>query len=149
MATGNGWLLTTYLGKVFEISVDGSDISISDPWPMLTEEDLEAGWRPGGGQYITYHQDLDLLFVLMNPGGEFAHDSPGTEVWVFDRASQRRVHRVPIEYGGSNLYVTPDEKPLLVITGEDLLLHVLDVATMVEVRTIAEIGVAPGHLQAF
>ena len=25
------------------------------------------------------------MFVLMNPGGEFAHDSAGTEVWLFDR----------------------------------------------------------------
>jgi len=147
--TADGWLLTSYLGKVFHVTVDGSEISITEPWSMLSEEDFNAGWRPGGGQFIAYHSEQDLMFVLMNPGGEFAHDSSGTEIWVFDRAAQRRVHRAPIDYHGSNLFVSRGDNPLLTVTGDDGLLHVLDVATMTEVRSIAEAGIVPGHLQAF
>ncbi len=149
VATDEGWLLTSYLGKVFHVTVDQSEMSISEPWSMLTDEEFDAGWRPGGGQFLAYHRQKDLLFVLMNPGGEFAHDNSGTEIWVYDRSAQRRVHRAPIEYLGSNLFVSQDEQPVLTVTGGDGLLHVLDVATMTETRSIAEAGVLPGHLQAF
>jgi methylamine dehydrogenase heavy chain len=149
VATADGWLLTSYLGQVREASVEGDDIVISEPWSLLSDEELAAGWRPGGGQLVSYHQGLDLLFVLMNPDGEFAHDSSGTEVWVYDRGSKRRVQRVPIDYRGTDLLVSPGARPSLIVTGEDRMLHVLDVATMVEVRTIAEVGIYPGFLQAF
>jgi methylamine dehydrogenase heavy chain len=149
VATVDGWLLTSYLGQVREVSVEGDDIVLSDPWSLLSDEELAAGWRPGGGQLVSYHQGLDLLFVLMNPQGEFAHDSSGTEIWVYNRGSQRRVQRVPIDYRGTDLLVASGAEPSLIVTGEDRLLHVLDVATMVEVRTIAEVGIYPGFLQAF
>ena len=146
---GERWLLTSYGGQVFEVSVNGRKIDISKPWSMVSEAELAAGWRPGGGQHVAYHPGLDLLFVLMNPGGEFSHDSAGTEIWVFDRGAQRRVHRTPIEYKGTDLWVSQTENPLLTVTGEDMLLHVLDVATMVEIRSITGAGNFPGHLQAF
>jgi len=141
--------LVSYLGKVRETHIAGDDIVVSEPWSMLSDEDLAAGWRPGGGQFLAYHPGLDLIFVLVNPGGEYAHEHAGTEVWVYERSSQRRVHRLPIEYAGTDLLVSPGNAPLLTITGEDGLLHVLDVATMAEVRTIAEAGISPGFLQAF
>ena len=68
---------------------------------------------------------------------------------MFDRGSQRRVHRTPIEYKGTDVWVSQNERPLLTVTGEDMLLHVLDVATMVEIRSISGAGNFPGHLQAF
>ena len=149
IATGDGWLLTSYQGQVFEVSVADNQINITEPWAMLTDADDGAGWRPGGGQFIAYHAGQDLLFVLMNPGGEFAHDTAGTEVWVFNRQVQKRVAQLPLEHSGTNLSVSQDDKPLLTVTGEDGQLHVFDVATLSLVRTIAEVGVAPGLLQNF
>lgn len=147
--TQTGWLLTSYHGKVFDVAVDGNRISISKPWSMLTDDDKVGGWRPGGGQFVAYHDTQDLMFVLMNPGGEFAHDSAGTEVWLFDRSAQRRVGRIPVEAHGTNLFVSQDEAPLLTVTGEDMQLHVYDVGTLKHVRTISEAGIAPGLLQGF
>jgi methylamine dehydrogenase heavy chain len=149
LATPRGWVLTSYLGKVFQVTVDGSDMEISKPWSMLTEDEFDEGWRPGGGQFIAYHADLDLMFVLMNSGGEFAHDSAGSQVWVFDRAAQRRVGRLDVAYGGTDLFVTPTAAPLLVISGEDSRVHIYDVATLTEQRTIDEVGRWPGYLQGF
>ena len=85
----------------------------------------------------------------MNPGGDFAHDSAGTEVWIFDRSAQRRVGRIKLEHPGSNLFVSQNDEALLTVTGEDRQLHVFDVATMKLVRSIAEAGFSPGLLQGF
>ncbi len=151
--TQDGWLLTSYHGKVFNVSVRDGDISISKPWSMLsvedeTEDEAEK-WRPGGGQFIAYQQAQDLMFVLMNPGGDFAHDSAGTEVWIFNRSAQRRVGRIKLEHPGRHLFVSQNKEALLTVTGEDRQLHVFDVATMKLVRSIAEVGTAPGLLQGF
>lgn len=147
IATPAGWLLMSYAGEVFEVSVDGDNISISEGWSMANAEEQAAGWVPGGGQFLAYHNDTDLLFVLANPGGEFAHDNPGTEVWIFQRSSQRRIGRLPIEHMGTNILVSQGSPALLSITGVDSQLHVYDVGTLKLVRSIAEIGPAPGLLQ--
>ncbi len=155
--TQEGWLLTSYHGKVFNVSVRDGDISISKPWSLRStgdetedEAEDEAGkWRPGGGQFVAYQQALDLMFVLMNPGGDFAHDDAGTEVWIFNRSAQRRVGRIKLEHPASHLFVSQNSEALLTVTGEDRQLHVFDVATMKLVRSIAEAGVSPGLLQGF
>ncbi len=147
--TDAGWLLMSYLGQVFELTSNGQQIDVTAPWSILSAADQSLGWRPGGGQFLAFHRGLGLLFVLMNPGGEFAHDHAGTEIWVYRLADRRRVHRTPIPYSGSDLVVSQDDAPLLTVTGDDGLLHVYDVATMAPVRSIAEAGVLPGHLQGF
>ncbi len=149
LPTPAGWLLTSYFGQVFDVSVAGEKISISKPWSLLTEDDRAANWRPGGGQLIAYHAGQDLLFVLMNPDGEFSHDNAGTEVWIFDHSAQRRIARLPLTHKGTNLHVSQDDSPLLTVTGEDTQLHVFDVATLKLVRSISEVGTAPGLLQGF
>ncbi len=147
--TPEGWLLTSYQGRVFDVTVDGDDIRISEPWWLLTQDDKAENWSPGGGQLIAYHERQDLLFVLVNSEGEFSHDSAGTEVWVFDRSAQRRIGRLTLEQPGTNLYVSQNDAPLLTVTGDDMQLHVFDVATLTLVRTISEVGFAPGLLQGF
>ena len=149
LPTPDGWLLTSYLGQVFDVTVDGDDIEISKPWSMLTEADRKEKWRPGGGQFIAYHAGQDLMFVLMNPEGEFAHDSAGTEVWVYHRQAQRRIGRLALPHKGTNLLVSQNDEPLLTVTGVDGQLHVFDVATLTLARSISEVGVAPGLLQSF
>ena len=145
----SGWLLTSYLGQVFELTVDDDNIEVSAPWSLLTDEDRAGSWRPGGGQFIAYHAGQDLMFVLMNADGEFSHDNAGTEVWVFNRATQRRIGRLPLQHRGTNLFVSQDRAPLLTVTGVDSQLHVFDVATLKLVRSISEVGTAPGLLQGF
>ena len=149
VATPEGWLLTTYGGQMFDATVRGNDISISKPWDMLTDEDREEGWSPGGGQFIAYHAPLDLIFVLMNAGGEFTHDDPGSEIWYYNRSTQQRVARLPIEQLGTDLHVTPSDPPLLTVTGGDAQLHVFDIQSTRLLRSIPETGAAPGLLQGF
>ncbi len=116
---------------------------------MLTEADREANWQPGGGQFWAYHAGHDLIYALMNDEGGFAHDSAGAEVWVFNRTGQRRVARLTMENKGAYLHVSQNDAALLTVSGEDRQLHVYDIRTLTEQRTIPEVGVSPGYLQGF
>lgn len=147
--TSNGWLVLSYEGKVFDVSVEKNDIEVSEPWDLLTQEERDANWRPGGQQFYGYHKGLDLLFVLMNQEGGFSHDSAGSEVWIYDRSSTRKIASITLAAPGSNLWVSQNDAPLLTVSAEDRQLHVFDVATTRQVRTIAQVGVAPGYLQGF
>ena len=149
IATPDGWLMLSYQGKVHEAAVNGDEIEFSTPWSLIDDDDFAAGWRPGGGQFKAYYAPMDLLFVLMNPGGEFSHDDPGTQVWIYNRSSQRRIARIELEAPGTNLHVSAGEDPLLTITGSDAQLHVYDVKTNTLLRSIGSVGVAPGLLQGF
>ena len=147
--TATGWLVISYQGQVFEVSVDDNEIEVSKPWSLLTDEEREANWRPGGQQFYDYHAGLDLMFVLVNADGGFSHDSAGSEVWVYRRASQRKIASIKLPSNGSNLWVSKDADPLLSVTAYDQQVHVFDVKTTKLERSIGEAGVSPGFIQGF
>lgn len=147
--TPEGWLIVSYEGQVFDVSVSGDDIEVSKPWSLLTDEERDADWRPGGGQFVGYHESLDLLFVLMNAEGGFSHDSAGSEVWIYDRSEERKVGSITLDATAANLWVSQNDEPLLAVSGTDRQLHVYDVSTNRVVRTIAEVGISPGYIQGF
>jgi methylamine dehydrogenase heavy chain len=149
VATADGWLFVSFEGKVFEATVDDDQISISQPWSVLQEDDVEEQWRPGGGQLLAYYAELDLIFLLMHQGGVDTHEEPGTEIWVLDRVSQRRIHRIALEQAGTNIHVSKGDDPLLSVIGIDRQLHVFDVHTSKLLRSVAGIGVSPGLIQGF
>ena len=136
VATANGWLLVTDAGNAFEVSVSGASINIADPWSMVTEEDREEKWWPGGRQKLTVHRDLGLAYQAMHQGEEYTHHEPGTEVWVFGLGGKRRIGRIEFEVPVESLMVTQEEEPLLMITDKDGGLHVYDALTFRHERTI-------------
>ena len=147
--TPEGWLVVSYQGQVFDVSVEGDQINVSKPWSLLSAEEREASWRPGGGRFVGYHAGLDLLLVLMNAEGGFSHESAGTELWIYDRSEARKVAAVKLEASGSNLYVTQNAEPLVAVSGTDRQVHVYDIATTKRMRSISEVGVSPGYIQGF
>ena len=58
--TKDGWLLISHAGKAFDVSKDGTQLVISE-WSIVTDEDVEEKWLPGGAQLNTVHQGLGLL----------------------------------------------------------------------------------------
>ena len=145
--TQDGWQLISYQGKVFSASVDGDDIQVSQPWSLLDDTQRAENWRPGGGQFFTYHPQQDLLFVLMNNVGGFSHDHAGSEVWIYKRSEQRLITRLPLPHEGTSLFVSRTPEPLLSVSSGDGKLRVYDIATLTLARTIAEIGSGAGYLQ--
>jgi len=49
VASANGWILVSYAGQIYETTFDNG-IRIGKPWSLLTEEDVEDGWRISGEQ---------------------------------------------------------------------------------------------------
>ncbi len=113
--TADGWLLVTNAGKAIEVTTSGSDMNIADPWDIVTEEDSEAGWWPGGSQLYTVHKELGLLYIAMHQGEEYSHHEPGTEVWVVSLESRRRIATIEFEEPVTNIMVTQESDPLLIV----------------------------------
>ena len=142
-----GWLLVSHHGDVFHVTVDGDSINISDAWSMITAEDTEDNWRPGGFQLKSLHEGTGLLYILVHQGGEYTHQDPGTEVWVFNVSAQRRIARIELEAKTSNIMVTQESEPKLIVSDEDGGLHIYDALKLSLERTIVDPGPGPFSIQ--
>ena len=138
--TADGYWLVTHNGQAFNVSQEGSQIHVSDAWSLLTEEDAEEKWRPGGGQLKTAHQSLGLGYILMHQGKEYTHHESGSEIWVFDLAAQRRIARIELEVPASDIMVTQEAEPLLLVVDDESGLHVYNAITMKRERTMEDSG---------
>ena len=160
--TKKGWLLISHSGLAYNVSVDESRIIIGEPWPLLTDQDLEEQWRPGGGSFVTTHRELNLAYILMHQGGVDTHHEPGSEIWVFDLNKQKRIKRYSsekissveqnakdigmknlsgdLQKGWNNILVLRGENPKLIASTESGVLQVYDALEMKLERTIEEFG---------
>ena len=138
--TGSGWLLVTHEGLVREAGSDDGRIRLGDAWTLLTDEDKEDEWRPGGTQPFSLHRDSALLYVLMHQGEIDTQDEDGSEVWVFDTNRRKRVARLVLPVETSNLLASQEPAPRLYLIDKDLKLDVYDGRSLTLVRTIAETG---------
>lgn len=136
--TNDGWFLFTHGGKAFDVTAD----SIDDPWDLITDEEREEGWWPGGGQLATLHKDLGLFYIIMHQGERYSHHEPGTEIWVFSTRSQRKVGTIEFETPVDNIMVTQEAEPLLIVGDEEGGTHVYDALTFKYQRTIDAPGAA-------
>jgi methylamine dehydrogenase heavy chain len=142
-----GWLLVSHHGQVFHVTVDGDDIDISRPWSMISEEDAEENWRPGGGQVKSVHEGMGLLYILMHQGEEYTHHEAGTEVWVVNLVAQRRIGRLELPVAARNIMVTQEAEPKLIVADDDGGLHLYDAVQLRLDRTIEDPGPAAGLIQ--
>jgi len=143
--TADGWWLISYEGKAFDVSVDGTDIEVSEGWDLLAGDDQ---WRPGGRQFYSVHAPSGFAYVLMHEGGEFTHYQAGTEIWIYDINAQRRVERLELATPASNLFVTQSDDPKLIVADDDGKIHVYDAVKLTVDRTIDDPGPL-GFIQGF
>jgi methylamine dehydrogenase heavy chain len=149
LAKADGWILITFEGRVFEVTVT-DEIRISAPWSLLTADDAEEGWRVGGDQPFAFNAETGILLALMHQGGPDTHEDPGTELWAFDVATQRRGYRVVLDEPSSVVEVSTDADPVFYIgSGMPRSVHVHKVTTGRHLRTIPETGITATHIQAF
>jgi methylamine dehydrogenase heavy chain len=133
----------SYDGWVYPVAMDGMP-KVGERWKL--QGDGDAGWRPGGWQLTAYHAPTDRLFVLMHEGGPWTHKQAGSEVWVYEASTGKRVQRVPLEHPSISLAVTVDDQPLMFALTEAASLQVLD-ATSYAYKGIKEgIGITPFSL---
>jgi methylamine dehydrogenase heavy chain len=136
MVGRTAWFVT-YRGQF-----KGFDLSGPVAKPLLARHSLgtaEGGqpeWRPGGWQVIAADAK-GLLYVLMGSGGkEGSHKDGGTEVWVVDPASGKRVSRIALQGHSASITVTREAAPRLVVSRADSAIDVYDAATGAFIHTL-------------
>lgn len=132
--TANGWLLLSNAGKAFDVTTSGSEINIGDEWSFMTDED--DGWLPGGIQHTTIHKAFGLMYITMHEGDKYTHYQSGSEIWVIDIKSHRRIARINLETPAHSIMVTQEAEPLLIVGDDDDMIQVYDAIKFTHERTI-------------
>jgi methylamine dehydrogenase heavy chain len=103
----------SYHGVVYPMDMSFSPPSAGGSWPLMTDQEKQEGWRPGGRQPVAWYAREQLMFVLMHRGGEWTQKKAGTEVWVFNLSQHSRVGRIPLPVEANSIQLTQDSRPLL------------------------------------
>jgi methylamine dehydrogenase heavy chain len=146
MANGTAYFVS-YDSHVLPVDIRGERISAGARWP-LAQEASEAGWRPGGIN-THVHDTAGLGYVLMHPeGGEGTHNNGGSEVWVYDLGSKKRLSRIALQTWGVTLGVSGSgDQRLLHVTNLDRKIDVYRIPSGEHVRTLDVGASAPQMFQ--
>ncbi|WP_225936353.1 amine dehydrogenase large subunit [Caballeronia sp. NK8] len=113
---GNTYLFTTFNGNVRTADFSGDAPVFGTSWSLLSDQERKAGWRPGGLQQTALHVKSHRLYVAMHKGADGSHKDPGTEIWVYDTQSKKRVARWDLAKQKIDpllsIQVSTDDKPL-------------------------------------
>ncbi|WP_232078038.1 amine dehydrogenase large subunit [Burkholderia sp. THE68] len=130
---GNTYLFTTFNGNVRTADFSGDAPVFGTSWSLLSDQERKAGWRPGGLQQTALHVKSHRLYVAMHKGADGSHKDPGTEIWVYDTQSKKRVARWDLAKQKIDpllsIQVSTDDKPLFYGLTPTSDLVVLDAAT--------------------
>lgn len=140
------WLFQTFDSQAVVVDGSGPVPRVKARWSMIDKD--TASWRTGGVQPIAYHAGSRRLYVLMHEGGPETRQDPGTEIWVFDAPSGKRLQRITMDGPATAIAVSEDNKPLLytaMFTVPNLV--VLDADTGKKLREIGQLGNAITVLQ--
>jgi len=127
--TARGFTFLSFLGDVHDVDMTGPQPAFAPAWSLVDARE-RGQWRPGGEQLGAIHGGLGRLYVPMHRGGEGSHKDGGTELWVFDLASHRRVARWPLKAAGVKpvvaIAVSQDAAPLIFAATDSADVAILD-----------------------
>jgi len=93
---GNEWLFVSFEGVVHPVDMSGETPRFGETWSLVDDAGRRASWRIGGAQHLAVHAASGRLYALMHQGGPDTHKDAGTEIWVYDLGTHRRVQRIPV-----------------------------------------------------
>jgi methylamine dehydrogenase heavy chain len=130
--TSQGYAFLSFLGEVHEVDFRDAQPKFAPPWSLVSAGE-KGRWRPGADQMGAIHRSLGRLYVPMHEGGEGTHKDGGTEIWVFDLASHRRLARWPMPPHGLSrvlaVQVSQDAAPILFASTDHADVAVFDALT--------------------
>ncbi len=97
---GDTWLFVSFNGVAYPLEVSGEEIEPGEPWSLLTEAERQDSWRIGGMQHLAVHQRTGRLYSLMHQGGPDTHKESGSELWIYDLESRKRLERMKLGHPG-------------------------------------------------
>jgi methylamine dehydrogenase heavy chain len=114
--TDQGYVFLSFLGEVHAIDFSGAQPVFAPVWSLVSAAE-KGHWRPGAEQVGALHRKLGRLYVPMHEGGEGTHKDGGTEIWVFDMATHKRLARWPVHAAGlanvAAIQVSQDAAPIV------------------------------------
>jgi methylamine dehydrogenase heavy chain len=155
--SANGWMFVSLEGLVYEATLNGSDVVVSEAWTINPETNgtsdvngvervNDDNWRISGRQPFAFSPETNLLMTVMHDGGgQEVFEKPGTEVWAFSTLTKNRGYRIKMEDDQtvSSVQVTPGDDPLLLLmTSTGLQVHDINTG-----RKIRDINVEGGLIQ--
>jgi methylamine dehydrogenase heavy chain len=133
IATEHGYAFLSFLGEVHEVDFSGAQPQFAPTWSLLSPAEKAQSWRPGAEQVGAIQRALHRLYVPMHRGGEGTHKDGGTEIWVFDLTSHRRLARWPVHSEGLTavvaIQVSQDLAPIVFASTATAQLAVIDALT--------------------
>jgi methylamine dehydrogenase heavy chain len=117
--------LVSYSGSVIPLDLSGAAAKKQASWKLTAPAEMAAGWRPGGWQVTHFHVPSKHLYVLMHRGHEWTHKDSGTEVWVYDVQTQKRVQKLKLSKPAQSIAVSQDDSPLLytIVAGAEIITY--------------------------
>jgi methylamine dehydrogenase heavy chain len=141
---GSTWYFVSFSGTVHPVTASDAGISAARTWSLVSAEERQQQWRPGGLQLLAAHASLRRLYVIMHQGPVETHKDPGKDVWVYDLAKNTRVQKIPLKNLTGSIQVTRDAKPLLFsIFIDSQTTDVYDAVSGNYLRSIEHIGTTP------
>lgn len=174
---GDEWIFVSFDGLVRTVDISGETPHFAEPWSLLDDADRAASWRIGGVQHLAVHEASGRLYSLMHRGGPDGHKDPGTEIWVYDLESRTRIQKIELRNflgaflaqqigmdggallwllervvpspGADSIAVSQDDEPRLFALSRNAgTVGVWDARSGSFLRYLANVGIAPGALQA-
>ena len=127
----------SFKGMIQPVDLTAETPVIGAAWSLLDDNDRRQNRRPGGWQIIAAHEASGRLFVLMHEDGfDGSHKNGGDEVWEFDAASGKRLHRRKLRTWGVSVQLTQHDDPYLVVVNANMEMDVYRADSGEWLRTI-------------
>lgn len=147
--TPDGYAFVTFLGEVHPVDFSHAQPIIQDKWSLVSASE-RGTWRPGGIQIGAVHRATGRLFVPMHRGADGSHKEGGSEIWMFDLKSHRRLARWPFDTAQSGrivaVQVSQDAAPLVFAATDRGDLAIFDVQTGRLKHVAKQVGQTPSLL---
>lgn len=104
-------------------------------WDLVTGKDSGGKWRPGGAWPAA--QSGGNLYVLMHENGyEGSHKDPGSEIWVYDVSSKKRINRITLKMPAIAFDISTGKNPRIITTNIEMGLEIYSAGTGEHIRNI-------------
>jgi len=118
----------SFQSQIQPIDMSSETPKINKSWSLVSKQEKSENWRPGGWQIISAHENGELFVLMHKDGYDGSHKNGGSEVWVFDVKTKKRIKRFELKEWGVSIEVTKGEKPYLVVTNGNYDLDVYSAA---------------------
>jgi methylamine dehydrogenase heavy chain len=145
---GNQWIFVSYGNNVYLVDVSKKTPSFPAHWSLLSDSERKQGWQTGGLQLLAAHTGSRKIYVAMHQGGLHSQDDAGTEIWVYDLDTHKRLQRIVTKHPITSIQLTKDDQPLLfTLFAERPQLDIYDADTGKFLRSVKQLGSTPSVMQ--